>query len=483
MRRRWEALTRGEQAVMAALAALLVVGIALRVTVMVIRGPGFLGYADSYVYMDAARDDLFGPPIWPAGYPLFLRVAHWVSPTLSFVIGLQHLLGVATALLLFSTVRRVAPAGWGLIPAAVVLLAGPQIMLEHAPLSEAFFAFLLAGICYCATRAVTDGPMPWGWLAGGLAAMAACVRSVGLVFPVVVVVCLVAGTRGGWRPRLVAGAAAAAAAWFLLAGYVISAKHEAGYVGPGLTRAGGWNLYARVGPFADCKQFTPPPDARKLCERRPPERRPSVRHYALLDSPASRAYGGWAELRPKQNDTLSAFARAAILHQPGDYLSDVSTDVSRLWRSTDHSTGYPGETYDSMVRYLIRLWRLNGVLTTEWYSTAGDLDRALASAGVRSYVRHTRFEGLPFVLLAALALAGIPFARGLRLTVGLLVLTVAATAVIAPIAFLTFDVRFVVPGYGPVAAAGAIGAATLWERVAGRARRRERVHAGAGGVA
>jgi hypothetical protein len=81
-------------------------------------------------------------------------------------------------------------------------------------------------------------------------------------------------------------------------------------------------------------------------------------------------------------------------------------------------------------------------------------------------------EGPVFVVLVLCALCGLPLARGRRLRAGLLLAGVALAALVGPIALTYYDARFAVPGYGPLAAAGAIGAATLWERASvWRARR------------
>ncbi len=470
MRRRWPAAP-GERKVVAALGLLLVAGIALRLTLMAAQSPALLGYDDTLVYLGSARDHLFGVPSSPVGYVVFLRAAHWVWGSLAFLVGLQHLLGVAMALLLFATVRRVAPAGWGLIPAAVVLLAGPQLLLEHAPLSESSFAFLVTASCYCATRALTGGSAPWGWAAGLLAATAGCVRSLGLALVVLVVLCLVLGTRGGWRPRLGAGVGAALAAWVLIAPYVIATKHEVGYVGPGLTRASGWALYARAAPFADCGRFTPPAGTTALCERRPPSKRPEARHYALFDSPAERAFGRPPYASPRENRALTAFARAAILHQPLDYLGDVGDDLGRYWSSEPRTSGATGESYGVLARHLATLPPTTAAFTAKWYSTPPEPGDAGLASGVREWERRTRLEGPLLVLLALAALLGLPLARGPRLAVALLLVGTSLLSLVGPVASAFFDARYAVPGYGPLAASGALGGASLVGWVRARRRR------------
>ena len=47
----------------------------------------------------------------------------------------------------------------------------------------------------------------------------------------------------------------------------------------GLGDMSGWNVYSRVAPFADCRQFTPPEGTAPLCEQRPQAQRPGPFGY------------------------------------------------------------------------------------------------------------------------------------------------------------------------------------------------------------
>ena len=74
--------------------------------------------------------------------------------------------------------------------------------------------------------------------------------------------CLLA-SQGSWRRRGSIAAAAGVGAALILAWFVIAQHEKTGYTG--LTpRAGSWNLYARVAPFADCTKFTPPKGTQML---------------------------------------------------------------------------------------------------------------------------------------------------------------------------------------------------------------------------
>jgi hypothetical protein len=449
------------------LATLLAAGIGLRCALMAVRGPAFLGYSDTYHYIEAAQVNLLGPPSWPAGYPLFLRGLHALDPNLSVTIVVQHALGVATALLLFAAVRRVAPGGWALIPAAVVLLAGPQLMLEHAPLSEALFTFLVGLACYCAVRALGEQSLRWASAAGLAAAAGGCVRPFGLLLIPLAALCLVVGMSGSLGRRLGAGAVVALTGWLLVAAYVGVAQREMGYLGAGLSRAGGWAPYVRVASFADCGRFELPPHARVLCERRPPSDRPPGFVYLAM-GPAQQAFGSLAATRPQDDKALNAFARAAIVHQPADYLHAVGTDLLRLWSSKSHYPRGAGSDYDTLMAALVTPV-LGGVSQVRaWYSTGDPPVRPGLPSALRAYERHTRLEGPGLVLLILLALIGLSLARGRRLAAGVLIGGAGAALLIVPIATLGFDVRYAIPAYGPLAAAGAIGAATLVERIVAR---------------
>ena len=117
---------------------LVVAGLALRVWLTAAWRPAFLGYPDTGTYLlIASNGPFFADTMRVAGYVLFLRAVHGVSAHLTTVVVIQHLLGIASAMLLYGAVRRLTRSAWpGLLPAAVVLLWGTEIFLEHAILTE-----------------------------------------------------------------------------------------------------------------------------------------------------------------------------------------------------------------------------------------------------------------------------------------------------------------------------------------------------------
>ena len=134
--------------------------------------PGALWFpGDSYVYVGAAlrpRPDLSKT----TGYSLFLRS---LLPFHSFtlVAGLQHLMGLGIAVMIYLLARRAGvPKRWATVATLPVLLDGFEIEDEHMIVAEALFTFLvmlaLLAILWRYRDAVADraGRGPAGGLRG-----------------------------------------------------------------------------------------------------------------------------------------------------------------------------------------------------------------------------------------------------------------------------------------------------------------------------
>jgi 4-amino-4-deoxy-L-arabinose transferase-like glycosyltransferase len=409
----------GDALAFALLGLLIVAGVVLRVLLSEAQSPGFLSSTDSIYYLIAAHTNVFmwaaehnGNP-WPAGYPTFLAAVYRLGDTASFVILVQHVLGVATAILWFFSVRRVASALWGLLPAAVILLAGPVLFMEHAPLSEALFAFLIAAAIFCAVQAYDRQPLVWGLAAGALAAMSATVRVIGLALVGVVLLWLLLGVSGPWRRRALAAAAGLAAVAVILGGYLVTMKSESGFGGPMLTRS---------------------------------------------DRPAATPARG-RFVKRAAND-LTRFWASSDKRAAGGFNYDgvvwlISNDVT-----LSNNVQYPDLTGDVAANS-----------PSEWYPTVGTRTNAGPRTFMLGWERRTRLEG-PVALLFLILSAGIWLARGRRLAGGLLFAGAMLAVMVLPVVYLVYDARYVIPGYGAFAATAAVGAACLWERVRGRSRAR-----------
>lgn len=132
------------------------------------------------------------------GYPVFISGALWFfgQQDLVGLLALQHLLGVATALLAYRLGTRLfgRPAGW--IAGLLTALSGPLIVTEHYLLSESLFGFLLSATLLAAVMALQTRRSAWLGACGVLLGFAALTRPVGqLLLPLLVLLCLASWRR------------------------------------------------------------------------------------------------------------------------------------------------------------------------------------------------------------------------------------------------------------------------------------------------
>ena len=122
---------------------LLTLGLFVRLALMFLYYPAVMLSFDSPRYARVSPQEFFGDFWMPAGYPLLLHLLHGVTRQLWFSIAIQHLLGLATGVILYLTMSRLGLKRWiACLPAAVVFLSGDQLYLEHQLMADSFFIFL-----------------------------------------------------------------------------------------------------------------------------------------------------------------------------------------------------------------------------------------------------------------------------------------------------------------------------------------------------
>jgi hypothetical protein len=300
------------------LLGLLIAGTALRVLATISLWPttiledGYQNFANANPFLD---------PQHPAGSALILRALGAVTREIAVIVSLQHLIGVASALLLGAGVRRITGSTWaGLLPAAIILIDPDEVFLEHSIMSESWEVLATSVGLYAAVRAF-DGPDSWRvWpvLTGLALGIAATIRTAALPIVGVTALALLVGERGTrkrWRaPIVVAGTAAIV----LLAFAGANAKFGDRF---GIAPSPGWYLYGRVAQFADCNRFTPPPGTAALCQRTPVSKRQSG-YYYMFDpkAPATRLFGTFGTFG-KDDSLIGGWAKRALQAQFGDFLS------------------------------------------------------------------------------------------------------------------------------------------------------------------
>ena len=304
-------------------AVALVAGAALRLLAM-LGYPGALWFPDSFAYLGAALR-LRPAASRVSGYSLFLRVLEPFH-SLTLVTGVQHLMGLGIAVLVYALARRAGvPRGWATAAALPVLLDGFEIEDEHMVMPEALFTFLVMGAM---ALILWRGRVRWpaALLAGVLAGCAVDVRTAGLpvlvLFPAAV---LLRGLRqdGSWRWRSWRGWLAAGA---MAAGCAMPVAAYAGWFHSwtgsyALTRADGLFLWGRVSSFAQCPVIRPPASELKVCPPGPPSRRPPPGDYIWTAPQVTGLPGG--PVTAANDVLLRDFALRAIAAQPLGYLHAV----------------------------------------------------------------------------------------------------------------------------------------------------------------
>jgi hypothetical protein len=426
---------------------------------------------------------------------MFLSALHWITPHLLLVTIVQHVMGLATAVLLFATVRRCSgSAVLGLAPAAVVSLGGTEVFLEHAALAEALFTFLLAVMLYAAVRACR-GSFLWGLLVGACAGLTVTVRGAGSIIVPVVFFWLLFCRGLPSKQTALAALLTLVVALGVIGGYIGWRHADTGL--SGLTTNANWNLYGRVAPFADCTKFTPPAGTEGLCDPTPPSARLgrfpqqgpgpgpggdrwTSEHYIFFEvSPAQKLFGPpyLVSSDPKAMAKLQKWSLAVIRHQPLDYLDAIWNDSVRLVLPEHHSLGdlsadeniaflLGGPDLKTGANDFVDYWQNRYYPNEEHHQ--GDMTQ------LRDYEVLTRVEGGWMLLLLVFA-ACAPFVVPRRARAGAWLLVLTAFALLwFPIVTKGYDFRFVIPALGPLFGAAVLGAWPIARRIRDRLKVRWR---------
>ncbi|HEY3687595.1 MAG TPA: phospholipid carrier-dependent glycosyltransferase [Streptosporangiaceae bacterium] len=439
---------------------LLTLGLALRVVTML----GFrwqLWFTDSYEYVYFTLH-LRPYGVRPSGYSLFLRALLPVHD-FGFVVALQHLLGLACAVLPYTVAVRHRVRPWiAALAMAPVLFDAYEIQLEHLLLSDTLFMFLLvAAVALALWRTGPTALPPW-WamaVAGLCVGVAAVTRSVGLPLLVIFGVFLlirwltVVWTRrrmglprrsmvrrfGGLVP-IVAVAVAGVLPMGAYAAWYASVHGTYGFSG-----SSGVFLYGRTMAFADCAKMRPPPALRPLCDPTPVAERPSSQFYIWSARSPLRKLGGWV-FGPVNDQRAGQFAKLAMRSQPLDYARTVADDTLHAFHW--HRTVFPDlETYEQYQFASTPAPAPQWVVPTlreydpDWATTVVE---PYASA-MRWYQQEIYLPGTLLGVFMVVAAAGV-VVRWRRLGgAALLPLTLAAALIVLPAMTADFSYRYLMP--------------------------------------
>jgi hypothetical protein len=384
-------------------AAFLTAGLALRVVAFLAYWPALFS-PDARLYFETS-EKLEPSRLWPIAYPAFLRFVEAVGELWTIPL-VQHLLGLAVAVLLYALLLRldVRPT-FAALATLPLLLDAYWLNVEEYVLSETIFGlFLVGGIA----ALLWNRPLGIGAaaLSAALLTSAALTRVVGILAFVPALVGLVLLTwRLAPRQRIYRLLAFGGVAAVLLGGYAL--WFHSLYGSYSIAGSTGRRIYGRVAPWVDCSKFEVPAVERPLCPAQPIGSRP--RPYELVWSESSPI----TQLDPPPGTTRNAlaasFSRRAIIREPMAYAKAVGSDFLRAFAPTKST---------SSQTHRVEQWRFQTRFPIPGYPRSwssspppqyrdgerGDVRGSLASF-LRSYQRFGYAPGplLALGVLAALA--------------------------------------------------------------------------------
>lgn len=430
---------------------------ALRALVMLGYTTAQLYWYDSFTYLDTALHMRPGGAFHPAGYSWFL----WLFSDVKLVAGLQHLMGLGVAVMIYLLLRRWSAPAWAATLATVPVLFDPAfIRLEHAILSDLQVYFLImAALTLLMWRTTITSSAA----AGLLLALAGLTRTAAVPLLGLALLYLLV-RRAGWRPvaaLMLAGAIplAAYAGWY---------QHHHGRFA--LSGADGVSLWARTMTFADCRRVELTPEEAKLCP-----------NGTVVDAASEYVWAAGASLnrmpggRFAHNDLARSFATKVILAQPLDYLREVVKDTSLAftWTPVAHPKRVsPALTFPKGAWDLPWHFPLVNKVRAEYDNDIRGMASVEPYGTILSHYRYPWF--LHGTLFGLLLLAG-GLSAALWRRAALLPWAMSMFLLVGPVAALDFDHRYVLPAIPLACLAAAMGLHGMFTALrAGRLLGRER---------
>ncbi len=303
---------------------------------LVLRVMAEVAYRPALVYIDSAKYLLGAyPGDDPPGYLLAIKPVLLVG-NLDLLAAIQHLLGLAMAIILAAVlVRRGAPRWLAALAAAPVLLDGYQLQIEQTIMPDVMFETLLvAGL---AALLWHQRPRTWMIITCGLAlGAAATARQVGeiLLLPALLYIAI---TAGGWRRRLTQAAllVAALAVPVLVASYQNYLSIHQFSLAP---HASG-TIYGRMAEAANCATLKLPSYERQLC--------PTAQQKLLGPDGLDHAQGSpiknfQVPLGMRGAKLVTDFAQRVLVQQPLNVASGIGSDAVKLFALRRATS--PGDT-------------------------------------------------------------------------------------------------------------------------------------------
>jgi hypothetical protein len=435
----------------------------LRIVVTVTYRPAFFFTGDSVTYLENSAHLVPGTAR-PILYAVLLRIV-LTSNQLILVPIVQHCLGLASAVVSYAVLRHLGVRkGIAVLGTLFVLFDPLQLVLEENILSESLFQILI--VSSLALVVWNRRPAVWQCAVVGVGLAAATLtRNVGLILIIPALGYAIA-RRFGWM-KVTVLAVSFAIPLLSYAGWFETTNGQFALQG-----YSGRFLYGRVAPFADCRGLRLPSIDRTLCTA---TRSGSPWPTNYVFGPPSPFLKPPLAADPAVDQVAQSYAITIIEHEPLRYASAVTRDFLDFFRPS-RTTGADADPV--RIDFTFRSDQLTAYpvpAITQWIQRAdGSKDahavvvRPLASA----LIFWQRWFYFPGPLLAVALLGGVVAAvarrRGSPLALGAEGLLYSASAfflLLAPVATVVFDYRFLVPAFPLLGTAGAIGIAVLVDRL------------------
>src|SRR6516162_6629919 len=424
-------------------AIVLVAGAALRAVVLLAYQQALI-FPDSERYLQYAHNFIIGQwiPDWlrTSGYSMLLMPAV-LARNLTSVVTVQHLLGLATAVLIYATTIHFGARRW-VAALATILVALVVLVWKRDAIGKA--APAVAGLLIAGAALIRESDLlvmlpallylavvmrPWRRLAGRAALMLA-----GCLIPVLAYV--------GWFNS-----------WFGTFNFVTYNSQF---------------LYGRIAPFAECTGLSLPSYERHLCPQQPPAQRNPDFYMWAKQSPQ-------VTLTPadglSKGQILNDFDWRIIKHQPLTYLAVVADDVLYSFSPVrgDGPEKYPTKYHDFRTSFP-GTKDLDEMAALRTYRGSGPRVQPALAGFLAGYERDFHVPGP--LLAGGLALglagmAGIGRARRSRLRGPCLLFTLGTIfMVVPPFIIATFDWRYELPQLSLIPIAAVLGVTALagWDR-------------------
>jgi Dolichyl-phosphate-mannose-protein mannosyltransferase len=459
-------------------AVLLTMAAVLRAVVYVAYHPALI-FPDSVRYLQYAHSFANGhwsvDELRQSGYSvLIIPVA--MLHDLSIIPLVQHLVGLATAVLIYAVLVRFSIRAWTAALATIPVLFDPlQLILEQYVLTDVWTVFLIVAVLVILVWNTpnqrggggrTEGGLTWrraAWC-GLLLGLAVTFRDEELIMIIPAAVFVAVAVRPGKR---LAQRMAALIGCFLIpiAGYL--GWFEASHGELGFTTFSGAFLYGRVADFASCQGLSLPSYEKPLCPTQPPAVRSADFYTWAPQSPQ------WTFRPPpgmSRDAVVRDFSLRILRHQPLAYAEAVGRDFVYGF-SPVRGAGpehYP-RPYLQFHPYILPDPQADASLATLGYKAPAvrpGLASFLAGFGRWFYVPGPVFAAGLVVAVAGLAVGtrrrGTPTAA--RDTCLLFTLS-AVLVLIPPAVFATFDWRYQLPQLTLIPVAAVLGAAMISPRL------------------